>query len=171
MEMKMPSLGGLSGCAVARLLRLSVYCFASRSHSRCARRSGAGRTRLALGLAGVLLAMPLHAAEEDEIRGFIVDNSISHIGHEFYRYFTERLRDTSRLDFSLVVRERPSARWGSLVWIEYEGRTLYRRFLPPNLAEVQPVAYEAADLIQEAVTRQKLESLLQDTHDLDKDEI
>lgn len=171
MEMKMPSLGGLSGCAVVRLLHRSVYCFASRSHSRCARRLGAGRTRLALGLAWMLLSMPLLAVEEDEIRGFIVDNSISHIGHEFYRYFTERLRDTSRLDFNLVVRERPSARWGSLVWIEYEGRTLYRRFLAPNVAEVQPLAYEAADLIQEAVTRQQLERLLQDTYDLDKDEI
>lgn len=171
MEMKTPSLGGLSGCAVARLLRRAVHCFAFRSHFRCVRRPGASRMRLALGLAWVLLSAPLHATEEDEIRGFIVDNSISHIGHEFYRYFTERLRDTSRLDFNLVVRERPSARWGSLILIEYEGRTLYRRFLPPNLTEVQPVAHEAADLIQEAVTRQKLERLLQDTHDLDKDEI
>jgi curli production assembly/transport component CsgE len=110
-------------------------------------------------------------ADEDELMGFIVDNSISHIGHEFYRAFSERLRDTSKLDFNLVVRERPDARWGSLVWVEYEGRVLYRQFLPPNTAELQPVAFAAADLVLEAIARQKLESLLQDTHDMEKDEL
>jgi curli production assembly/transport component CsgE len=55
------------------------------------------------------------AAEEDEMLGFIVDDTISHIGHDFYYSFSERLRATSPMDFNLVVRERPSARWGSLV--------------------------------------------------------
>ncbi|CAD5108990.1 Curli production assembly/transport component CsgE [Pseudomonas carbonaria] len=127
-------------------------------------------TRLAAGLA-MLLVVATATADDDEIMGFIVDNSISHIGHEFYRYFTERLRDTSRLDFNLVVRERPSARWGSLVWVEYEGRVLYRRFLPPNMAQLQGLAYEAADLVLEEVARQKLERLLQDTYDLERDEL
>lgn len=133
-------------------------------------RMAARRLGLAVGLGWLCFTLALRAGE-DEIRGFIVDNSISHIGHEFYRYFSERLRDTSRLDFNLVLRERPSARWGSLVWVEYEGRTLYRRFLAPNVAELQPLAYQAADQVQEAVTRHKLESLLQDTYDLDRDEL
>lgn len=111
------------------------------------------------------------AADDDELYGFIVDRSISHIGHEFYRYFSERLRDTSKLDFNLVVHERPSARWGSLVWVEYEGQTLYRRFLPPNRAQLQELAYASADQVLEAVARQKLEYLLQDTHDLERDEL
>ncbi|HCP55983.1 MAG TPA: curli production assembly/transport protein CsgE [Pseudomonas sp.] len=120
---------------------------------------------------GLGLLTGARASSEDELKGFIVDNSISNIGHEFYRFFTERLRDTSRMDFNLVVRERPSARWGSLIWIEYEGRILYRRFLAPNTAELQPTAYEAADFIQEEITRQKIEYLLQDTIDMDKDEL
>lgn len=110
-------------------------------------------------------------ANENEIMGFIVDNSISNIGHEFYRFFTERLSDTSRLDFNLVVSERPSARWGSLVWVEYERGIVYRRFLPPNTAELKSTAYEAADFVKEEITRRKIENLLQDTIDLDKDEL
>jgi hypothetical protein len=66
------------------------------------------------------------------MKGFIVDNTISHIGHDFYYYFADRLRATSRLDFNLVVRERPDARWGSLVTVEFEREVVYRRFLPPN---------------------------------------
>ena len=66
------------------------------------------------------------AGAEDEMQGFIVDNTISHIGHDFYYYFADRLRATSRLDFNLVVRERPDARWGSLVTVEFEREVVYR---------------------------------------------
>lgn len=108
---------------------------------------------------------------DDELNGFIVDQTISHIGHRFYRYFSERLRDTSRLDFNLVVRERPSARWGSLIWVEYEQRTVYRSFLAPNTAQLQTVAYAAADQVKETVIRRRLEILLQDTTDMERDEL
>lgn len=134
---------------------------------------GAGRwpgSRFLVGLA-MLFLLATAQADEDDIMGFIVDNSISNIGHEFYRYFSERLRDTSKLDFNLVVRERPSARWGSLVWVEYEGRVLYRSFLAPNTAQLQPVAYQAADQILEEISRQKLENLLYDTFDMERDEL
>ena len=123
-----------------------------------------------LGLILLLLVHPVPAAEDD-IQGFIVDSTISRIGHEFYRHFSDRLTDTSRLDFNLVVFERPSARRGSLVWVEYERRTLYRSFLQPNTAQLQAVAYQAADLVLELIARQKLENLLQDTFDMERDEL
>ena len=135
--------------------------------------------RLPPGLVRVLLCLllllPVSQARagslHDELNGFLVDQTISHIGHQFYRYFSERLRDISRLDFNLVIRERPSARWGSLVWVEYEGGTVYRRFLPPNTAELQAVAHAAADEVKEAVIRRRLEILLQDTTDMERDEL
>lgn len=110
-------------------------------------------------------------ATEEELRGFIVDNTISRIGHEFYRYFSDRLRDTSALDFNLVVRERPSARWGSLVWVEHENQTIYRSFLQPNTAELKSLAEQAADQIKDSIARQKIERLLQDSIDIGKDEL
>ncbi|MCY1341641.1 Curli production assembly/transport component CsgE [compost metagenome] len=119
----------------------------------------------------LMLLAPLAQANDDELMGFIVDNAISHIGHDFYRYFSERLRDTSRLDFNLVVRERPSARWGSLVWVEYEQAIVYRSFLPPNTTELKAVAYQAADQVLEAITRQRLQMQLQDTTDMERDEL
>ncbi|WP_409278086.1 curli production assembly/transport protein CsgE [Pseudomonas defluvii] len=124
-------------------------------------------------LAVLLLALfgSARAAEEDEMTGFIVDNTISHIGHDFYYSFAERLRATSRLDFNLVVRERPSARWGSLVTVEYQQRVIYRRFLPPNTVELKDAAYEAADLVRAEVVQRKLQNLLQDTTDLERDEL
>jgi curli production assembly/transport component CsgE len=111
------------------------------------------------------------AGEEDEMMGFIVDDTISHIGHDFYYSFSERLRDTSPMDFNLVVRERPDARWGSLVTVEYQQRLVYRRFLPPNTVELKDEAYAAADWVRRQVVQRKLEALLQDTTDLEKDEL
>lgn len=125
--------------------------------------------RMMLGVL-LLIGMPVMASEED-IQGFLVDNTISRIGHEFYRHFSQRLLDTSKLDFNLVIRERPSARWGSLVWVEYERRPLFRSFLQPNTAQLQEVAYQAADQVREAINRQKLENLFHDSFDMEKDEI
>lgn len=128
-----------------------------------------GRTLVAVVMA---LLMPLSAARGDEeMLGFIVDDTISHIGHDFYYSFSERLRATSPMDFNLVVRERPSARWGSLVTVEYQQRLVYRRFLAPNTVELKDEAYEAADLVRMQIVQRKLETLLQDTTDLERDEL
>ncbi|EKT4464822.1 curli production assembly/transport protein CsgE [Pseudomonas putida] len=131
--------------------------------------------RAALCCLCLLLAawMPTHvrAGAEDEMMGFIVDNTISHIGHDFYNDFTDRLRATSRLDFNLVVRERPDARWGSLVTVEYEREVLYRRFLPPNTTQLKDEAVAAADLVKQQIIQRKLQRLLQDTTDLERDEL
>jgi len=121
---------------------------------------------LATGLPGAAMA-----DAEDEMKGFIVDNTISHIGHDFYYYFADRLRATSRLDFNLVVRERPDARWGSLVTVEFDRDVLYRRFLPPNVTQLKEEAVMAADLVKQEVIQRKLQRLLQDTTDLERDEL
>ncbi|HCP53822.1 MAG: curli production assembly/transport protein CsgE [Pseudomonadaceae bacterium] len=124
-----------------------------------------------LALMCLLAANAVAKNQEDEIKGFVVDQTISRIGHEFYQHFTDRLRDTSPMDFNLVVVERPSARWGSLIWVEFERRMLYRSFLQPNTSQLQETAYQAADFVQEGIARQKLELLFDDTFDMDKDEI
>lgn len=117
------------------------------------------------------LLASLSQADDDEMMGFIVDNCISHIGHDFYNAFSDRLRSTSRLDFNLVVRERPSARWGSLIWVEYEQRVIYRRFLAPNTSQLEAIASEAADLVRAEIVQRKLQIQLQDNTDLGKDEL
>ncbi|MAK85634.1 MAG: curli production assembly protein CsgE, partial [Pseudomonas sp.] len=94
----------------------------------------------------LLLLLSLTAqADEAELQGFITNNTVSRSGHEFYLRFCERLNDISALDFNLAIKERPSARWGVLVWVEHENQTLYRRFLQPNVADMKEPAYEAAD--------------------------
>ena len=130
----------------------------------------------AVCLGAAMLLAGLHAGvcladDEDEMMGFIVDDCISLVGHNFYNAFTYRLRATSRLDFNLVVRERPDPRWGSLIWVEYDQRIVYRRFLAPNATETRDLAIDAADQVRAAVVQRKLQVQLQDNTDLGKDEL
>ncbi|KJH84956.1 curli production assembly/transport protein CsgE [Pseudomonas sp. KSR10] len=136
--------------------------------------------RLTLGLLLCLLLSPLQAQEEEpqeqaeaeaELSGLIIDNTITRFGHDFHRYLSFQLQDASELENDLVIRERPSARWGSLVWVEYGQRTVYRRFLQPNVAEIESIAEQAAQLVLEEINRSKLQNLLQDTFDMDRDEL
>lgn len=122
-------------------------------------------------LVGGFSAGIARADDEDEMMGFIVDDCISLVGHNFYSAFTDRLRATSRLDFNLVVRERPDPRWGSLIWVEYDQRIVYRRFIAPNATETRELAQEAADQVRAAVVQRKLQVQLQDNIDLGKDEL
>ena len=141
------------------------------SNGRTPLRWRVSRLAGAFGLALLLAASMAPAQEEDEMMGFLVDDSISHLGHEFYRYFSDRMRDISRLDFNLVIRERPDARWGSLVMVEYQQRVVYRRFLSPNTAELKDIASAAADHVKDQILRRRLEEQLQDNTDMEKDEL
>lgn len=119
----------------------------------------------------MLLASVQAHADEAELQGFIINNTISRSGQEFYRKFCERLNDTSTLDFNLAVKERPSARWGVLVWVEQDNQPLYRRFLQPNVSDMEQTAYDAADFVLQEINRRKVEALFEDTIDLAKDEL
>lgn len=110
-------------------------------------------------------------ADEAELQGFIINGTVSRSGQEFYRKFCERLNSTSALDFNLAVKERPSARWGVLVWVEQNDQPLYRRFLQPNVADMEQTAYDAADFVLQEINRGKVEALFEDTIDLAKDEL
>jgi len=118
----------------------------------------------------LLLGLTAHA-DEAELQGFITNNTISRSGYEFYVRFCERLNDISGLDFNLAIKERPSARWGVLVWVEHENQTLYRRFLQPNVADMKEPAYEAADFVVQEINRRKIEALFEDNIDMAKDEL
>lgn len=119
----------------------------------------------------VLLYVTQAYADEAEPQGFIVNATVTRSGQAFYRTFCERLNDTSALDFKLCVKERPSARWGVLVWVEQDNQSLYRRLLQPNVADIEQTAYEAADFVVQEINRKNVEAIFEDTIDLAKDEL
>ena len=108
---------------------------------------------------------------EEEISGFNIDQTITRTGHDFARYMSEyRNYNYPDSEYNLTVHERPSARWGNLIWVTYNYKTVYRRFLRPSSTDIQKQAEQAAIQIHELVLQEKLRQALQDNFDLGKDE-
>jgi len=108
---------------------------------------------------------------EDEINGFNIDRTITRTGHDFARYMSEyRNLHYPDSDYNLTIHERPSARWGNLIWITYNDKTVFRRFISPSTNNIQRLAEEASQYIHEMVLQEKVRSALTDHFDLGKDE-
>jgi curli production assembly/transport component CsgE len=136
---------------------------------------------LALVCAPAVLAQPPTGTENaaaaarpaDPYSGVVVNNTITFIGHEFYQTFVASWRDEPGVDrFTVAIHERPSARWGSLVFIEYENRELFRAFLSPGRRDyVRQSAADAVRIIYQRVVDLEVQRLLFRDPDLAQDEL
>jgi curli production assembly/transport component CsgE len=106
-----------------------------------------------------------------EAWGIVTNQAVTVAGHEFCRYFLAEWRDKPGSDrYMLAIRERPSARWGSLVWVEFAQRRIYQVQLPPARAELRTLAESAAENTWQAVLDIERQQRLAGDADLAADE-
>lgn len=108
----------------------------------------------------------------DEIEGLILDRTITVLGHDFFQSFTSHWRlnyPDNTSTFSIV--ERPTARFGSEIWIDFRGNKLSRLFLSPSRSKVKEIAESVAENVNTTITQIKLTEMLRDTFDMDKGEL
>ncbi|AWF82472.1 curli assembly protein CsgE [Microbulbifer sp. A4B17] len=121
----------------------------------------------------------IHAQETDDqdgeeslLTGLVIDNTVSGIGHEFARslsiYITTNLVG---FDYNLTVHERPSARWGSVVWVTFESKQVFKTVIYPGRRKFGAIVEQAAAQINNNVRQQRLQDLLSQNIDLAGDEI
>lgn len=115
----------------------------------------------------LLLVSPLHAAEV-EIPGIVADHTVSSVGHDFYRAFTDKWASTTREN--LTINERPSARWGSLITITANQDVLFRTFLFPIKRDFDKTVDAAVEMTQQAINQRQIEQSLLKTDELAHDE-
>ena len=73
-------------------------------------------------------------------------------GHEFCRYFIAEWLDKPGSDrYTIALRERPSARWGTQVWVEFGPRRVLQVPLPPARTELKALGENAAGSAYEAI--------------------
>ena len=99
----------------------------------------------------------LHAVEV-EVPGLLTDHTVSSIGHDFYRAFSDKWE--SDYTGNLTINERPSARWGS--WIQ--------TFLFPLKRDFEKTVVFALIQTEEALNRRQINQALLSTGDLAHDE-
>ena len=110
-------------------------------------------------LNGPLVETPLEGdlADEDTVKGVIVDQTITHFGRDFAVFFGMSWRDQPGYEkYTLTVRERPSARWGSRIWIEQNNRVIYSTWLRPQRANIKATAERAAGQVAQRLTDEEL---------------
>lgn len=115
----------------------------------------------------LLAAGNLHAVEV-EVPGLLTDHTVSSVGHDFYRAFSDKWE--SSYTGNLTINERPSARWGSWITITVNQDLVYQTFLFPTKRDFDNNVNIAIAQTQEALDRRQIDQVLLSTGDLAKDE-
>lgn len=103
--------------------------------------------------------------------GIVTSQAVTVAGHEFSNHFISAWRDKPGSErYSLSIRERATARWGSQVWIEFGQQRIVQLQLPPARAGLQAIAAGAADSAIEAILDLERQRQLLSDADLATDE-
>ena len=112
----------------------------------------------------------LHAATcvEVEVPGLLTDHTVSSIGQDFYRAFSDKWE--SEYTGNLTINERPSARWGSWITITVNQDVIFQTFLFPTKRDFDNIVVFALAQTEEALNRRQIDQTLLSTSDLARDE-
>lgn len=103
--------------------------------------------------------------------GVVTNQAMTVAGQDFYHYFVAAWRDKEGSErYTIGVRERPSARFGTEVWVEYRQRRVFRTYLPPARAAIRPISENAAEVAYQVITETDLQNQLIRDADLGRDE-
>lgn len=114
-----------------------------------------------------IAAGSLHAAEV-EVPGLLTDHTVSSVGHDFYRAFSDKWE--SSWTGNLTINERPSARWGSWITITVNQTVVYQTFLFPIKRDFDQNVQLAVAQTQQAIERQQINQALLSIGDMASDE-
>ncbi len=107
---------------------------------------------------------------EERITDVIGDQTMTLVGHGFIEGFQRAWRDyESNGESSIAVFERPSARWGSLIWVEQNFTRVYQTFLFPGRGDPTQVGEGAARWVHQRIAEIEAEKLLFKDPDLEKE--
>lgn len=108
----------------------------------------------------------------NEISGVVVGQTITRLGAEFHSEFSQALNaQYADLRENFTIKERPTALSGSIISVFHSQTLIYRTALSPGRKKIQEKAHNAVQAVSSYIVRWQAERLLQDTFDLDHEEI
>jgi curli production assembly/transport component CsgE len=109
--------------------------------------------------------------EEAKVADVIGDQTMTLVGHGFIEGFQRAWRDHETSgESNIAVFERPSARWGSLVWVEQNFNRVYQTFLFPGRGNPAQVGESAAHWVYQRIAEIEAAKLLFKDPDMEKQE-
>lgn len=107
---------------------------------------------LALSMLAVVPATAAESTARVDAWGLVTCQAVTVAGHEFCAYLDAEWRDKPGSErYTIAIRERPSARWGTQVWIDYAQRRVYQAQLPPARAGLKELGASAAESVYQAI--------------------
>lgn len=111
-------------------------------------------------------------AAEDRLGALVVNQTVTVAGQEFFQHFVAAWREREMADrYSISITERPTARFGSQLWVEYAQRRVLQLQLPASRSGLQALGERAAEAVFQRVADAELERLLFRDLDLAPDEL
>lgn len=95
---------------------------------------------------------------DDPLAGVVVNRTVTVLGKDFYQAFSTRWRQNPEAArYSISIHERPSARFGSEIWVQYRQQRVFHTFLPPARAATRPISEAAIPIVLKNVSRREVE--------------
>lgn len=98
----------------------------------------------------ILLALALllphgQCRAEADPDGLAINQTVTRFGQDFYNSFVKYWNEYQLvMPTNLTVYERPTARFGSLIWIEYRGQRIFQQYVGPSMRAIDELAKAAA---------------------------
>lgn len=109
--------------------------------------------------------------DEEHAAPLVTDQTMTQIGRSFMQGFSSAWGDLKITgEINIAVYERPSARWGSLIWVEQNFTRIYQAFLYPGRGNPYAAGASAAYWVQQRIADAEVNKLLFKDPDIGKDE-
>ena len=109
---------------------------------------------------------------EDPLTGIVINRTITVLGKDFYHYFVTAWRELDgKNTYTITVFERPSARFGSEVWVEYRRIRMFHLFMSPARQAARETGETAARTVYESITENEVQRALFKSPDLAEEEL
>ena len=109
---------------------------------------------------------------DDPLTGIVINRTVTVLGNDFYQYFATAWREKDGDNkFSIAVYERPSARFGSEIWITFRQDRVFHTFLSPARQAARAVSQKAVEITYKNITDNEVQRMLYQGEDLGKEEL
>lgn len=111
------------------------------------------------------------ALADPQVGGLVTNQAITPAGQDFFQAFTALWQDNALHErYSIAIRERPSAKTGNAIEVDYGSRTVFRAILPAGRGAVRELGESAVEPAYDNIAVAESECLLFADGDLAADE-
>lgn len=109
---------------------------------------------------------------KDPLLGVVINRTVTVLGKDFYQYFTSIWRQKDEAsNYTISIYERPTARFGSEIWVQYRQKRMFHAFLSPARSAAKSISQQAVDIVLNNISQNEVERAMLRSPDLGPEEL